>query len=259
MLYGKYAKMHVKTSLQYRSNMIMLAVSSCLISVGELLSILIMFRTFKAVGNWGFYETALMFGIVTATYSFTECFARGFDEFPNLIKHGDLDRIIVRPANVILQIFGTKIELWKLLKSCLGIVVSIIALLNLNIVWTVSKVLVLLATFACGCLVVWGVMLIGAGICVFTVENLEFINIFTNGAKEVAYYPINIYSKWLSRIFTFIVPVACFNYLPISYLLGYGSLPQIVYALSPLIGCLFVIPCIIFFLWCLKKYQGTGT
>ncbi len=259
MLYGKYAKMHVKTAMQYRSNMIMLAVSSCLISVGELLSIMVMFKAFNSVGNWGFYEATLMFGIVTASYSFTECFARGFDEFPNLIKHGDLDRIMVRPANIIYQIFGTKIELWKLLKTLMGVVVSIIALINLNIVWTFSKVLVLISTFACGCIVVWGVMLIGAGICVFTVENLEFINIFTNGAKEVAYYPINIYSKWLSRIFTFIIPVACFNYLPISYLLGYGSLPQIVYALSPFIGILFVVPCIIFFLWCIKKYQGTGT
>lgn len=259
MLYGKYAKMHIKTAMQYRSNTFILGLSSCLISVGELLGIMVMFKAFHSVGNWGFYEAVLMFGIVTASYSFTECFARGFDEFPNLIKHGDLDRIMVRPVNVIYQIFGTKIELWKLLKSLMGIVVSIIALLNLHIVWTFTKVVVLIATFACGCLVVWGVMLIGAGICVFTVENLEFINIFTNGAKEVAYYPINIYSKWLSNIFTFIIPVACFNYLPISYLLGYGSLPQIVYALSPFIGILFVIPCLLFFLWCVKKYQGTGT
>lgn len=259
MLYLKYAKMHMKTAMQYRANMIMLAVSSCLISVGELLSILVMFKAFSSVGGWGFYESTLMFGIVTATYSFTECFARGFDEFPNLIKHGDLDRIMVRPANVIYQIFGTKIELWKLLKTLMGVVISIIALVKLNIVWTFTKVMVLISTFTCGCLVVWGVMLIGAGICVFTVENLEFINIFTNGAKEVAYYPINIYSKWLSRIFTFVIPVACFNYLPISYLLGYGNLPQLVYALSPVIGMLFVIPCLIFFLKCLKKYQGTGT
>ena len=259
MLYTKYAKMHMKTALQYKSNMLMLGFSSCLISLGELLSILVLFKTFSSVGGWGVYETMLMFGIITASYSFTECFARGFDEFPNLIKHGDLDRIMVRPVNVIYQIFGTKIELWKLLKTAMGIVIAIIALINLNIVWTVSKVIVLISTFACGCLVVWGVMLIGAGICVFTVENLEFINIFTNGAKEVAYYPINIYSKWLSRLFTFVIPVACFNYLPISYIMGYGNLPQIVYALSPFIGALFVIPCLFFFIWCIKKYQGTGT
>lgn len=259
MLYSKYVKMHTRSAMQYKINMIMLSFSACLISVGELLAILVMFKTFKTVGNWGFYETALMFGIITFVYSFTECFARGFDEFANLIKHGDLDRLMVRPVNLIYQIFGAKIELSKLLKATMGLVVAIIALCNLNIVWTLTKVLVLIATFACGCLVIWGVMLIGAGISVFSVENLEFINIFTNGAKEIAYYPINIYNKWLSRIFTFIIPVACFNYLPISYLTGYGNLPQIIYALSPLIGILFVIPCLLFFKWCLKRYQSTGT
>lgn len=259
MLYNKYVKMHMKSSMQYRANMILLSVSACLISIGELLAIFVLFKSFKTVGYWGFYETALMFGIITCVYSFTECFARGFDEFANLIKHGDMDRLMVRPVNLIYQIFGSKIEFSKLLKSILGLVVAIIALCNLNIVWTLSKVLVLISIFICGCCVIWGVMLIGAGISVFSVENLEFINIFTNGAKEIAYYPINIYNKWLARLFTFIIPVACFNYLPISFLMGYGSLPQIVYALSPLMGIMFVIPCLIFFSWALKHYQSTGT
>lgn len=251
--------MHMKSSMQYRANMFMLSISSCLISLGELLSIFLMFNNFKSVGYWGFYETSLMFGLITAIYSFTECFARGFDEFANVIKHGDLDRILVRPTNIIYQIFGTKIELSKLLKSLLGFAIIIISVIKLNITWTFAKVLVLILTFICGCMVIWGVMLIAAGISVFTVENIEFINIFTNGAKEIAYYPINIYNKWLSRIFTFIVPVACFNYLPISYLMGYGELPSILYALSPLMGIVFVFPCLLFFLWALKKYQGTGT
>ena len=245
--------------MQYRANMLMLGFSSCLISIGELLAILVMFKTFKTVGNWGFYETSLMFGIVTFVYSFVECFARGFDEFANLIKHGDMDRLMVRPVSLIYQIFGAKIEFSKLMRSALGFVVIIFSLFKLNIVWTFAKVLVAISTLVCGCLVNWGVMLIGAGISVFTVENLEFINIFTNGAKEIAYYPINIYNKWLARLFTFVIPVACFNYLPISYLMGYGSLPQIVYALSPIIGMVFAIPCLLFFKWALKKYQSTGT
>ena len=259
MLYKKYVKMHMKTNMQYRSNIAMLSVSSCLISIGELLSIFLMFSNFKSVGYWGFYETSLMFGLVTSIYAFTECFARGFDEFANIIKHGDLDRIMVRPLNVFTQIFGTKIEMSKLLRAILGFGVIIVSLIKLNIAWTISKVIVLIFAFVCGCLVIWGVMLIGAGISIFSVENLEFINIFTNGAKEIAYYPLNIYNKWLSRFFTFIIPVACFNYLPISYLMGYGDLPRIIYALSPLLGVIFIIPCILFFSWAIKKYQGTGT
>ena len=258
MLYSRYVKMHLKSSMQYRSNIIMLSVSSCLVSLGELLAIFIMFQNFKSVGYWGFYETSLMFGLVTAIYAFTECFARGFDEFANVIKHGDLDRILVRPAGVIGQIFGIKIELSKLLRMMLGFAVIIISLIKLCINWTLMKVVVLILTFICGCLVIWGVMMVGAGISVFSVENLEFINVFTNGAKEIAYYPVNIYSTWLSRLFTFVVPVACFNYLPISYLMGYGELPRIVYAMSPFMGVVFVIPCLLFFTWALKRYQSTG-
>lgn len=259
MLYNKYLKMHSKSSFQFKGNMAMVSFSSVLVSISEILAIFLLFQRFESVGYWGFYETALMFGIITTVFSFTECFARGFDEFANLIKHGDLDRLMVRPVNLVYQIFGSKIEFSKLARVILGITVSAIAIINLSITWTFSKIIVLLLTYMCGCLVILGVMMIGAGISVFSVENLEFINIITNGAKEVSYYPINIYNKWLSRFFTFIVPVACFNYLPLSYIMGYGSLPQIVYALSPLIGALFIIPCLLFFLWALKKYQSTGT
>lgn len=259
MLYNKYVKMHSKSAFQYKGNMAMVSFSSVLISISEIFAIFLLFQRFESVGYWGFYETSLMFGIITTVFSFTECFARGFDEFANLIKHGDLDRLMVRPVNLVYQIFGSKIEFSKLARVILGIVVSIIAIINLSITWTFSKIVVLILTYICGCLVILGVMMIGAGISVFSVENLEFINIITNGAKEVSYYPINIYNKWLSRAFTFIIPVACFNYLPLSYIMGYGILPQIVYALSPLMGALFIIPCLIFFLWALKKYQSTGT
>jgi len=234
-------------------------ISSVIISLGEICAVYMLFDNFKSVGEWGFYETALMFGIITSVYSFTECFARGFDEFAHLVRDGDLDRLLVRPVNIIYQIFCNKIEFTKLARVLLGLVVCAIALANLNIAWTISKVIVLLLTFVCGCCVILGVMLVGAGISIFSIERLEFINIITNGSKEIAYYPVNIYHKVLSRIFTFVIPIACFNYLPISYLMGYGSLPQIIYALSPLFGALFLIPCLIFFLWTLTKYQSSGT
>ena len=46
----------------------MLSVSACLISLGELLAIFVLFKNFKSVGYWGFYETALMFGVVTTSF-----------------------------------------------------------------------------------------------------------------------------------------------------------------------------------------------
>lgn len=257
-MYKKYLSMHIKSSFEYRLNMIFIAFTQVLISVGEVISIFLLFKKFNSVGTWGFYEVAFMFGVVTSTFSIAECFGRGFDDFSSLIKHGQLDRFLVRPVNLKYQILCSKIEFSKMGRVILGLVVSIIALSHINISWTFWKVLVLLGMYLCGVLVFFGTMVIGAGVSVFSVENLEVINIITNGSKEIAFYPLNVYKKWLTRIFTYILPVSCFNYLPVTYLLK-GSTVSPIYAIAPFLGCLFVIPCLLFFDWSISKYQGAGS
>lgn len=258
-MYKKFVGMHLKTSLEFRMNTIMIIISQLFISFGELISIYLMFKRFESVGEWGFYESALMFGLITTIFSFCECFARGYDDFATLVKNGELDRMLIRPVNIHKQIFGSKIEFVKLFKTLLGLIVTIIALSNINVSWNVYKVLVLLSAFICGDFVILGVFMVSAGISIYTINNLEFLNIITDGSKELAYYPLNIYKKWLTRIFTFVIPIACFNYLPLSFITGKGSVPMWLCGISPLFGMLFFIPCLLFFNFSLKKYQGTGT
>lgn len=259
MLYFKYLKNHVKTAGQFKLNSVLMSISSAIVAIGELISIWILFQSFERVGYWGFYESCLMFGIITTTYSTSECFGRGFDQFSSLIQYGDLDRLLVRPVGIVYQIFGHKIEFSKMLRILVGIFASVIAIVNLGVNWTVSKIIVLIGTFACGICVTLGLIIIAAAVSVFTFDNTEFLNILTHGSKELSFYPIDIYNKWLSRIFTVIIPLGCFNYLPLSYIMGYGTVSPVLCALSPFIGCLFIIPCIILFKLCLKKYQGSGT
>lgn len=259
MLYKKYFRMQYKSALQYKWNTILLGVSQAVITVGEILGIWLLFKTFKKVGDWGFYESMLMVGVVVTVFAFNECFARGYDEFPKLIKTGQFDRLLVRPVNIYFQIFCSKIEFSKFARILLGVIVSIIALIKIQISWTFAKVLVLLATYFCGIMVIMGLMFISAGVSVFTVENLEFLNILTDGSKELSFYPINIYKKWLRNIFTYIIPLACYNYLPLSFLMGTGSVPMWLCAISPLLGALFFVPCFLFFKFALTKYQGTGS
>lgn len=257
-MYKKYLSMHLKSTFEYRLNLLFIAITNVVVSIGEIIAIFLLFKKFDSVGSWGFYEVAFMFGVVTTTYSLAECFGRGFDEFSMLIQKGTLDRLLVRPVNLKLQILCSKVEINKLGRTILGIVVSIISLCNIGISWTFWKVIVLLGMYLCGVLVFLGTMIIGAGVSVFSVENLEFINIITNGAKEIAFYPLNVYKKWLTKVFTYILPVSCFNYLPVTYLLQ-GSAVSPIYAIAPFLGCLFVIPCMLFFDWSISKYQGAGS
>ena len=79
MLYSKYLQMHLKSSLEYRVNSFLVMFSQIFINLSELISIYILFSQCKSIGNWGFYETALMYGIILTVYSFAECFARGYE------------------------------------------------------------------------------------------------------------------------------------------------------------------------------------
>ena len=259
MLYRKYLKNQFLSAAQYKLNTFLTAFAQVIINIGEILAVWMLFSRFEKVGEWGFYQALLMMGVIFTAFSINECFARGYDEFSKLIRTGQLDRMLIRPVNIHYQIFGSKIEFSKILRIVLGITVSIIALINLNADWNFYKVLVLIAMYASAVCVVFGLFVIGATISIYTIQKYEFLNIITDGTKEVAYYPINIYSKWLRGIFTFVIPVASFNYLPLSFIMGTGSIPQWLCSISPIFGMLFVIPCIIVFNISLKKYQGTGT
>ena len=75
----------------------------------------------------------------------------------------------------------------------------------------------------------------------WTVEAIEVANILTDGVREYASYPLDIYPKWIKNFFTFIIPFGCVNYLPLLSLIGRRSGSEAFYMLLPLLGTLFII------------------
>ena len=107
-----------------------------------------------------------------------------------------------------------------------------------------------------GAVVFSGFFVIYASICFFTLEGLEFMNIFTDGAREYGKYPVSIYGKRMLQICTFVVPYALIQYYPLLYLLDRG---KPVYALLPLAACLFMIPCLVLWKVGVKHYVSSGS
>jgi ABC-2 type transport system permease protein len=77
--------------------------------------------------------------------------------------------------------------------------------------------------------------------------------------KEHASYPLNIFPKWISVFFTFIIPFGTFTYLPLQYLLGKVSGSGWFYAVLPLIGCVFIVPCAAAWRAGVRKYSSAGS
>ncbi len=83
------------------------------------------------------------------------------------------------------------------------------------------------------------------------------MNIFTDGARDLTQYPLDIYKEWVKKFFTFVIPLALVNYYPLLYIIGRST--NKLYIISPLLSILFVIPCYMVWKIGLKKYRSIGS
>jgi len=256
-LYFKYLKIQFKTNLAYKGSSIMSIIGQLLAILATLIGIYCLFGKFGVIGDYSFNDILITYSIVIFVFSFDEMFFRGFDEFDKLIRNGEMDRLLLRPRNLVLQICGQKIEIMKIGRTIIGLILIIISCIISNVEWDIFKIIVLLEMIASGIITFFGVYLFTSCITIFTVQKAEFINIFTDGGKELCYYPLDVFKKFITKFFTFVIPFASFNYLPLRFLLGFAD-ASVWYAIYPLISIIFCIIGYFTFNFCMKFYKSTG-
>ncbi len=257
-VYFKYIRIQIKSIWQYRMSLFFTLLGQMVNVVGVFTGTYLLFERFGTIKGWSFAEVALCFSIAGIAIAACEVVGRGFDMFSRFIVKGDFDRVLLRPVGTLLQIFCSEISLAKLGKLFNDFIVFIIAVSILEIQFDFFKVICVFLMIISGIFVFMGIFIMGATVCFFTVQGLEVINILTYGGEQLSRYPLTIYAKGFVRFFTFIIPFASFNYLPLQYLTGRAAGNELLYFLSPLWGILFIIPAIFVWRFGVRHYLSTG-
>ena len=256
-LYMKYFSMNIKSQMQYKASFFMTVIGQCVVSFSTFLGMYFMFARFNVVEGFTYEQALLCFSIMIMAFSITEMFARGFDVFPRMLGNGEFDRVLVRPRNIVFQVLASKMEFSRLGRLVQAIAVFCYAIPNCGVIWDARKAAVLLLMIISGSLTFFCLFLVYAAFSFFTIEGLEFMNILTDGGREFGRYPFSIYGRGILRFLTFVVPLALFQYYPLLYLLEIER--GAAYALAPLLGLLFFIPCGAFFSYGVSKFKSTGS
>lgn len=256
-LYFKYLKIHFMSQMEYRTSFILLSIGQFFVPFLIFVSMVLLFDKFENILGWTLYEVALCYSVMHMAFSISEALGRGFDMFSTMIREGNFDRLLVRPRSTILQVFGSKIEFTRVGRLLQSIIVLILAIYKLDLIWTLPKVFTIISMIISGTVIFTGLYMLGATLCFWTVEGIEIINVFTDGGREMAQYPLGIYKKWVKKFFTFIIPFGAVNYYPLLYILGKSN--NSFYIVVPLIGMLFIFPCILIWEYGVKQYKSTGS
>lgn len=255
-LYMRALRLHFKSLSQYRASFIMSFASQVFVFFTYYFVVLALFQKFDNIKGFNLYEVLLTFAIIHFGFAVNETFARGVDKFDILMKKGDFDKLLLKPKPILLQILMEDIDFVKMSRILQALIILVIALVNLNVEITPLKILTLILMLLSAIVIFFGIFLLAASYCFITIEGLEVRNVFTDGGKHMAQYPIGIFQKGFFYFFTFIIPYAFVNYYPLLYFIGKND--NILYAFAPLLVVLYLIPCFLAFNLGIKKYSSVG-
>jgi ABC-2 type transport system permease protein len=240
------------------------AFTTAIVAGVSFLTIALVLQKFDGIGGWKLWEVAFLYGMVETAFGTMDMLFSGFDPtfFGNRVRLGTFDQMLLKPVNIYLQVFGSEFVLRRLGRILQGLVVLALAIANLDIAWTVEKLLYLPVVLVAMVFFFGGLFILGAAITFWTVESIEVVNIFTYGGDEMMSYPMHIYPDWMRQFFTYIIPGIFMNYYPALYILGKPDpfgMPAYASWLAPLVGLGVLAASLTFWRFGLAHYQSTGT
>lgn len=256
-LYTRYVSINIRSMMQYKTSFFLTAIGQFLVSFTAFLGMFFMFERFSNVEGFTYSEVLLCFSIMLLDFSLAETFARGFDTFSDMVRHGEFDRVLVRPQNEIIQVLGSKFELTRIGRMIQSIAMFAYGISKSQIAWNFPKILTVVFMLIGGTAVFSALFVIYAALCFFTLDGLEFINVFTDGVREFGKYPIGIYGEKMLRFATFFIPYALIQYYPLLYVLGHRSDTILIFL--PLLACWFLIPALLLWKFGIRHYKSSGS
>lgn len=244
--------------MAYRASFVLWSVGQALTIATELATLWILFDRFGAIPGWSLPQVALLCGFVHIAFAIAESAGRGFDQFASLVRTGEFDRYLLRPVPSALLVAGQTFEISRVGRLVTGLSALIWGAANAGVIWDIGKVGYLLAVLVGGVCTFYGILVLQATLCFWTVESLEIVNVITYGGIAAAEMPLTLYPKGLRWLFTFVAPIACMNYIPADYLLGRSPSPAVALA-APLAGIAFLAVSLQVWKLGVAKYASTGS
>ncbi|MCW8131201.1 MAG: ABC-2 family transporter protein, partial [Planctomycetota bacterium] len=110
-LYRRFLGISVRAQMAYRASFLMQAFGNFAITACEFLAIWSLFERFGELRGWTLSEAALLYGLVNVSFAVAEALSFGFDGFGEMLKRGEVDRLLLRPRGLVLQLMGQHLAL----------------------------------------------------------------------------------------------------------------------------------------------------
>lgn len=260
-LYLRSMVMLLRSQLQYPLSFLLRTFSQIVMGCGELLAMLLLLDRFDQLNQWTGPDLLFFFGILEITFYLTEFFGRGVTNCSALVRSGELDVFLLRPRGVLTQVLCSALDPRRIGVIAVGAAALVLSQAQAPIVWTGLKALALAEAILLGGLMILGLFLIEASLCIHSVKSIEVVNVLTYGGRSACQYPIDVYPRLIQLLFLTIAPFGMTIHAPVAYILDkplFGWPAWTAFA-CPLTGCVCFGVFYTLFRFALRFYRSTGS
>lgn len=253
-----YVLMLAKARMSYRADFFVEVASDVLLQAVNLAFLAVVFTRIEALGGWSFDEVLFIYGFSLIPFAlFNASFASLSAVGGRYVVSGELDRVLTRPMNALLQVQLELLRPQALNGVALGLVVMAIASVGLQIAWTPLDVLAMIAATLGAWLVYGGVFVTVASLTFWTQDRGAGFFPIAYNTIQFGRYPLNIYPAMVQFLLTFVLPYAFIAFLPAAGVLR-SEYARLGWLTLPVGIVVFVIG---LFVWKrgLARYEGAGS
>lgn len=135
-----------------------------------------------------------------------------------MVVNGDFDRYMLRPMNVFFQIICEKLQPDAIGELLIGTILIIMSLSKGIVIVDGMHIVMFIVSVIAGAVIYTSIKLLFASLSFWIKRSGPFLQVAYEMA-DFAKYPVEIYSKPIQFILTFVIPFAFVAYFPASYFL----------------------------------------
>lgn len=135
-----------------------------------------------------------------------------------MVVNGDFDRYMLRPMNVFFQIICEKLQPDAVGELLIGTILIIMSLSKGIVIVDGMHIVMFIVSVIAGAVIYTSIKLFFASLSFWIKRSGPFLQVAYEMA-DFAKYPVEIYSKPIQFILTFVIPFAFVAYFPASYFL----------------------------------------
>jgi ABC-2 type transport system permease protein len=250
-----------RAAITYRVSFLSTILGGVALQGTQLLFIGVLLSKFDVIHGWRLNEVAFLFAMRLAAHAFYVVPFGALVMIDQAIQQGDVDRFLLRPAGIYLQVVTRYAPLMALGDTLLGFGSLAIFAAQSSVSWTPGKVAFLIAALVGGGLVEAGMQTFLAGFSFRMTSTISLRVLADDTITRFSGYPLTMFNRWGFLSLTFVFPMAFIAYLPATVLLGRTDqlpIPAWLAGISPCGGLIVFTIGLTFFNRMTRTYNSPG-